>query len=454
MKMLSLLILLSLSATSFSQAIDLSVLQRTEVPGNCNFEQCLNIDEVTERAGKFSFESQDGLLDLFKSRQMIKVRTGQLLPSFNLRISSPIDVFEYIPALIGFIFPSNWFRLKESKLHAKAQEHSYVSLVANQKSMARDMYYASHQEASNLAILNNHADFSGQLGALMKKKYELGEVAGEDLEEILAFSEMLKLESVVQSSLVAVSSSELSYLVNNVEAGEYPGTLQLSLPNLSQFQKLDSKKIIAKILEVSPELKSFTYLIEAARFSKKARSFEFLTPDSGTENAFGFGYLSNRRIGETEIEALKIDKKSFESNIKKAVSIVATRYNSSLEIYQHAISIEKSLNYILKSLISDFEISSKVDINRVASIIKESLSVQQMKNNSIHGYLLAKSQMDRLLFESEIYSSIYATLPMNTKNLDCYLRKENKQIKAAMSRGELSLPEKITFETEEIKFCL
>lgn len=454
MKTLLIFLSLSISTLGFSQVIDTSVLQRTNIPGTCNFEKCYNLPEVIDRAGKFSFESQDGLLELFSARQMIKVRTGQLLPSFNLRISSPIDIFDYIPNLIGFIFPSNWFRLKESKLHAKAQEHSYVSLVANQKSMGRDMFYASHQESSNLSILVNHVEFSDQLAALMKKKYELGEAAGEDLEEINAFSEMLKSESVIQSNLVSISASELSFLINSIETGEYPGPLQLNLPDLSKENKIDPKKFIAPVLLASPELKSLTYLIEAARFSKKARSFEFLTPESGTENAFGFGYLANRRIGQAEIEGLKIDKKAFEANLKKAVSIVATKYNSSLDIYQHSISIEKSLNYVLESLISDFQTSSKIDINRVASIIKESLSVQQMKNNSIHGFLIAKGQLERLLFESTIYSSIYATLPTNSKNLDCYLRKENKQIRAAQISGELKLPEEVSFDPEDTKFCI
>lgn len=133
---------------------------------------------------------------------------------------------------------------------------------------------------------------------------------------------------------------------------------------------------------------------------------------------------------------------------------MASKYNTSLELYQYAISIENSLTYILESLISDFEISSKVDINRVASLIKESLSTQQMKNNAIHGFLQAQSQLERLLFTAPKYTSIYSSVPKNTKNLDCYLRKENKEIKAALESGKVKITDKITFENEELKFCL
>src|SRR5665647_3450197 len=81
----------------------------------CQFETCYSVTEAMEKAGKISFESQEGLLELFQARQEIKVRTGELLPSFNLRISNPINVFDYIPNLVGFLFPSNWFHQKESK---------------------------------------------------------------------------------------------------------------------------------------------------------------------------------------------------------------------------------------------------------------------------------------------------------------------------------------------------
>lgn len=454
MKAIYFIVLLTFQITSFAQTIDTNLLRREIPAGTCKFEKCYNVEEVEEKAGKFSFESQEGLLDLFKARQMVKVRTGQLLPSFNLRVSNPIDVFQYIPNLVGFLFPSNWFRLKESKLHARAQEHSYVSLVANQKSMAQDLFYASLQETNSLNILSNHIEFSEQLSNLVKKKYELGETAGEDLQEILAMTDSLKAEAVIQNNMVEVSASEMTLLITEIEAGQISGPVQVNAPDLTTISKIDAKKFIKQVIDSAPELKSIAYMIAAAQYSKRSRGFEFLTPESGTENAFGFGYLANLRIGQAEQEDLKVKQKSFEANLKKAVNVVASKYNTSLELYQYATSIENSLTYILESLISDFEISSKVDINRLASLIKESLSTQQMKNNAIHGFLQAQSQLERLLFTAPKYTSIYSSIPKNTKNLDCYLRKENKEIKAALESGKLNIPEEITFDNDELKFCL
>lgn len=454
MKIIYCTTLLLISFQIYGQNIDVATLSQPIPEKSCVFERCYELSEATERAGKFSFESQEGLLELFRARQTIKVRSGQLLPSFNLRINNPIDIFDYVPNLVGFMFPSNWFQLKESKLHAKAQEYSYVSLVANQKSMAQDLFYAVHRESNGLQILKNHVAFAERLTGLMKKKYELGETPGEDVQEILAMTDFLKSEAVIQENLLSFTSTELALLINDINTGEFPGPIQITLPVLTGFQKIDPKKYIGNVIDASPELKSFDYLIAASKYSKKARFYEFLTPDSGTENAFGFGYLANLRIGESETESLKISRKALEANLRKSVTTVATKYNSAIELYQYALSIEGSLNYIIENLLSDYSISSKIDINRVASLLKESLSTQQMKNNAVHGFLLAKGELDRLLFTQPSYTSIYQTLPKTKGKLDCYLRKENKHIKEALEKGALELRDKLTFTQDETKFCL
>lgn len=423
-------------------------------PGTCRFDTCFDLKTVSERAGKISYDSQEGLLDLFQARQMIKVRTGQLLPSFNLRFSSPIDLFDYIPNLVGFLFPSNWFRLKESKLHAKAQENSYISLVANQKSMGKGLFVATHQELINLNVLEAHISFTKNLFELMNKRYEQGEVAYEDLAELNAFQSLIKADRVTLKSMVAQSSSDLSYLLANVSVSQTSGPEEIVLPDLTTVQRLNASDYIDRILKVAPEIKGLIYLTAAAKYSKRARAYEFLTPESGTENAFGFGYMANLRIGQTEVEKLSIKKRAFETNLKKTLNLLVNQANSAIEIHQQAISIEESLKYILASLLSDFEASSKLDINRYISILKENLDTQQMKFSAIHSYLLASYQLERLLLESDEYSQIEKLIPRNKTSIDCYLRKENKIIRNAIANGELNVPDEISFESEDLAFCL
>lgn len=448
-------VLLVFHSAANAQILNTDVLyNKASEPGACNFDDCFDLPTVSERAGKISYDSREGLLDLFEARQSIKVRTGQLLPSFNLRISSALDLFDYIPNLVGFIFPSNWFRLSESKLHAKAQENSYIALVANQKSLGRGLFLSTHKELINLKTLDNHILFTEQLLQLMNKRFEQGEVAYEDLAELKAFYALMKADQVGLASLVEQSSADLSYLLADVSVERTAGPAEIFLPDLREAQKIKAKDYLEQVLSASPELKGLLYLTEAAKYSKRARAYEFLTPDSGTENAFGFGYLANIRIGLSEIEKLKIKKRAYETNLKKTLNVLATQINTSIEIHQHIISVEASLKYILDSLLSDFEASSKLDINRYISVLKDNLENQQMKFNAVHSYLLAKSQLERLLLTNPEYSGIAKSMPSNSSVLDCYLRKENKIIKAALSSGELNVPDDIKFQDKELAFCI
>ena len=447
--------ILSFNSVAFGQVLNTEALySETNHPGLCSFDDCYDLKTVTEKVEKVSFDSQEGLLDLFEARQSIKIRTGQLLPSFSLRISSPLDMFDYIPNLVGFIFPSNWFRLKESKLHAKAQEHSYISLVANQKSMGKGLYLSTHKELINLKTLEGHILFTEQLLELMNKRFEQGEVAYEDLSELKAFYSLMRADQVGLASFLEQSSAELAYLLADVSNERTVGPVEIFLPDLRDEQKIRAKDYSEIILQASPELKALLYLSAAAKYSKRARAYEFLTPDSGTENAFGFGYLANIRIGLSEIEKLNIKKRAYETNLKKTLNVLVTQINTAIEIHQHISSVEESLKYILDSLLSDFDVSSKLDINRYISVLRENLENQQMKYNARHSYLMAKTQLERLLLNGPEYSDIASLIPTNTSSLDCYLRKENKMIKAALSTGELNLPEEIKFEDKELSYCI
>lgn len=454
MKTLFGIIIVFFSLNNHAQELDTSILYPAQQK-ECEFKECFNLKDVMDKAGKVSFETQEGLLDLYQTRQTVKVRTGQLLPSFNLRIANPIEIFEYIPNLVGFLFPSNWFRQKESKLHAHAQLHSFASLVANQRSMAAGMYFNAHQETAFRNVLNSHKQFTSALISLMTDRYDQGEIALEDLEEVKAFQNKLSTELVLQKNYIRELNSEITYLIAKEEQFQEAGPANQPLPNLQDVEVVAPETFVAEAIKASPELKSLDYLIEAARFSRKARAYDFLTPDSGTENAFGFGYFANLRIGQAEVEKLRIKKKAYSSNIKKSLLKITSQMNSSIEIYELALATRESLKYILASMMDDFSINSKIDINRFLMLIEENVANQQTILLAQHNYVQAKIQLDRLLFVTEEYKNIYADIPKPaTSDLDCYLRKENKQIMIAAQNGELNVPEEIKFERSETKFCL
>ena len=64
---------------------------------NCEDHKCLSLKDAVDLSKKNSFENRVDAIRVYQARQFIKVRVGQLLPSFNLRIAYPLDWFDFIP---------------------------------------------------------------------------------------------------------------------------------------------------------------------------------------------------------------------------------------------------------------------------------------------------------------------------------------------------------------------
>lgn len=445
-------LLVSLQALSQTPSLE-QIYGPVTTPGDCRYNSCFSQSELIEKTNQNSFENRDGLLALFETRQNIKIRVGQLLPSFNLRIDNVFNVFNYIPNLIGFIFPSNWYRLKESKLHAKAQEFSFISTNANQQNAAAGLFLIAHQEEINTRIIYNHLSYAQQLLQLMELRYEYGEVPYEDIEEMNAFIAFMHSDYVIQQSLTQQLLLEIAYLVDDVQLTHPPAPIEILLPDFRSMSLVSPDDLLKPVLESSPELQSLEYLALAAKYSKKSRVYDFLTPDSGTDSALGFGTAASLRVAQSEIERIEIKKDMYRADLTRSLISISRDIKNASELNKDAYKIENSLRYILKSLIDDFEESSKIDINRFISVLSDNLRAQFLRNNSAHAYLTSKENLDRLLLASENYQSISELIPTDTGKLDCYLRKENRRIQKAIKSGDLELPDTIEFNDDELAFC-
>lgn len=446
--------LLIFSSVSMSQTIDISALySQNSQPSQCDFTSCYSQSDIMNSATVSSFSSRESFLNLFTARQNIKVKMSQLLPSFNLRIDNVFNVFDYIPNLIGFIFPSNWFRLKESKLHAKAQEQSFISTIANQKNASQGLYLMLHQESINAKIVFNHIHFAKQLLSLMQARYEYGDIAYEDIEELNAFIGFMSTDYSMQKYLIKQIQLDMDYLVDNINIDLDAGPLNIKTPEYGEMIALNANELLAPVLEAAPELKSLAYLAHAAKYSKKTRVYNFLTPDSDIDSALGFGTAANLRIASSEIEQLEINRQMTQSELTKSLLLITNGITNSIALNASAHSIQRSLKYILTSLVDDFRVSSKIDINRFLSVLNDNLRAQFMINNSSHAYLQSMANISRLLLNGPDYSEIASLIPSSTTDIDCYLRKENRKIKKAVENGELTISDNLTFSKDELAFC-
>ena len=435
--LLTIVFAFSSSASELPPLTDLTKI--TPLSQDCENNNCVSLEESIELARKNNFESRIDALRVYQARQFIKVRVGQLLPSFNLRIASPLELFDYIPNLVGFLFPSNWFRLKESKMHAKAAEKSFLSLMANQINSTESLYYNLHKETINLSLYKKHQAYISKLKTVMEQREARGELQPEEVEKAKLFLSDININEITLSNALGELYPQMGYALNLPSVWNSFEIKSLELPNLNDIEPIEFDSFFDEVVKKSYELQSIEYLKLAAKYSKKARYFEFLTPDSGTENAFGFGYLNSINIGKADQKIVEVQGEMYNASLKEALYKIVSNYNTSLELYAEANNAIDSIEYILETIMEDFEINSVIEFEEFKEMINENLYFQWMKNYAIHGYLLANAQLDRLLIKGDFYEDLESLLPSKKKKkLKRYQRRENRKIDKAIKRGELN----------------
>ena len=429
------------------------ISEASRINQNCEKSKCLSLEETIDLTKKNNFESRVDAIRVYQARESIQVRVGQLLPYFSLRISSPVDFFDFIPNLVGFLFPSNWFRLKESKLHAKASAQSFYSLMANQINSTESLYYNIHKEVVSYDIYTNHFNYVSKLKDIMALREEQGELAPEEVERAKIYLADLNINKISLENSFEELYAQLGYAINLSDSWNGYELKRLETPDINDLKPIKVETFYQQIIDKSYELRALQYLQKAAKYSKKARAFEFLTPDSGTESAFGFGYMSNINIGKADEEVVKIQTQMMNARLKEALYKVIANYNTSLQVYKEASNSIESISFIFESMMEDFEVNSRIDFEDFKDLLQENIYFQWAKSYSAHGYLLAKAQLDRLLLSGDFYENIEGLIPSKKGKIKCYQRKENRKIKKAIKNGELD-EQKIDFSKEETKWCL
>lgn len=99
----------------------------------CEVEKCFKLDEIVKGLKDNNYDVQNKLQTLIQTHLQVKVKMARLFPSFDISKVASLVVgdFTAVASFIGFLFPSNWFDWKESKLFYLAQRQSYKTLLAN-----------------------------------------------------------------------------------------------------------------------------------------------------------------------------------------------------------------------------------------------------------------------------------------------------------------------------------
>lgn len=424
---------------------------------NLSFGKEYSIEEIVTLSKTQNYQVRKDFEKLYQSRHDINRKIGILLPHFNFGTASSmfsgstlksfgllvLSPLQLVGNFVGFIFPSNWYSLKESKFYFEADKRFFSSAIANQVNGVENLAIKLNQSASLLRIYEENMESSQHLVDVLRERARLGieDPTGIIKTEMLA--SQMKNDYLLLKEIYSFESRELAQLVGLASDELKNFRLRpIALPTMDNLEPIDSETFYAKVLGRSVELVGLKYLHLSSKYSTRKRAWNFLTPSSDGEGSMGFGYGSNIQIGRSqtrEVEIL-ID----EANGKLADSLISSveQYNDSLLIYEEQKTKLSNAKKLLSILKNKFELNGNIDMNDLTFATQEYIRSLVDVINTKHMFLSATANINRQLWQGQSYKGILPKIYLNPpkEKLTPEQKHENRLINRAIRRGEITLP--------------
>lgn len=378
------------------------------------------IDELMDQARHKNFNIRANAEQLYRTRHQVKVAMGRVIPGLNLGAVVAVLKFDYYDLaaqLLGFAFPSNWFRWRESKLYFQAHRRQFATLIANEvngvQSLALRIY--SYRVLEQI--------FIKRLGDIEKvvAKAQMRLEVGEDTSDIVLIFDNMRLK--ILHDLQTIQNeyrNMLNILAAQIDFGvdrnwQLMVIKDFELPNLENSTPLNPDDYLATVWDRSLELESFVFLKKAAKYAKYSRVFEFLSVDYEVDSNFGFGYLSYVKIGKSKQRELAVREQEMKVNLKSGLRQAINDINISFKLYDTSNKGLKNAEHWFEILIAKYFEGGEYEPSDYINALSSLLSFETRVAQAQIYYLISKAQLDRLTWSHQYYRDLLKDLTPKKK---------------------------------------
>ena len=415
------------------------------------------IRQLIDNAKRKNYSVRANAERVYRARQRIRVAMGRLLPSLNfgtIMAGVQMDYFDLVPSLLGFLFPSNWFRWKESKLYFQAERRNYATMIANEINAVESLAYRVH----SIKVLEQiYVFYLGKVNGIVEVAKKRA-AAGEDTADISLKFENIALKMAhdidvlrnetqkQQSNLAHAIALDLSKDWDNFDIAP------IRLPDLSNKRPMDSATILDEIFRKSLEIKAFAFLRKAAKYSKYNRSFQFLSPNGDADGSFGFGYFAYVNIGKSKEREIEVKQEELNSNLKTATRKAVADYNLALRLFKRSVSGFENAESWYGVLDAKFKEGGEYVPAEYVDAFESLLAFKSRVAQAQHYFLISKAQIERLRWNRSHYRGLLEFSPnekaKDAEHVESWMARtvhsvkrklEDRKIKKDLKRGKLKL---------------
>ena len=409
------------------------------------------MEDLTDKARTESYDTKKSFEKLYQARRNVTRKVGGLVPSLNLgvimnSITSVTGTFflpiSIIAPLIGFIFPANWFELKESKLMFEAEKRFFISAVANNINSVEAFYLEANKTMQAIRLYEAvYADVDTILKTVLDQE-ETNPIPFTAYAKLDLLKNRMEAEIEVMREIYWTQIEEIGHSIglNEQERREFIlKELKNFDPKLNSFTYNDIRE---KVLSRAVEINAGKYLSLASEFAIKKRKWEFLSPNPDPESSMGLGYSAQVNIAKSEKRVLDLELKEFEERFMTQIELVARDHAVTKKNIANAEKIRATAKRFYDLARAKLDFSQSKDYKEIAEASIEYMQAELELMNLKHQMLAVESSYRRLLYQGKAYEKLLPTLWLKSpeEKLSKVEKKENRKINKAIKKGEIVLP--------------
>lgn len=402
----------------------------------------VKLSDVVSKVSSENFNLYENALRVYQSKESITVARMNLLPRLNLwnMVSSAVEVFfggptgavsgasTLVEDIAPFLVPANWFRVSQARLFYEADKEGYRALWANEVLTAKSLYYHILLDTSlKDHIARSRADLE-RIQQYVRVRETFGGLPQGVSQEISLRMLALEEDSRALEALIAEEESLLGFMMGH-PTGTRLKVAPVELPDYDTIRPLEYEDFVYRAVNVSPEIRQFNYLIDAAYYVRQEVRYAFLGSSSMSrglsggvfdnlpmQNGLGFGTAASLRIVRSQREILKTQQKAVTETVKRHLRLLVNNYNLDLANYKNTKRRLELAHEVLDNLYKRIQFGDAVDSLQLIEASRNVIQADTVLYSTMYRFLSSEDKLSRMIFNGDYSKSPVAIAQLRGGN--------------------------------------
>ena len=373
-------------------------------------------EELFKRALDQSFESRIEINRVIQAKKTEKLAWLSLTPHLNLgdaavaASTSGIGLLVAAGDLVPFLFPNHWYAASEKKQLSQAEQDAYVLLKSDTANGLANLCMAYQMDKEIVAAITEIKDLNAELLGRIVTRENLGLIFPgthfslaanlNNLEQTLI---TLRRGLIADRNAIALAAGFYNPFAIDQVTFNFNADINNPAP-------IDMDSLLQEVYDHSYELKQMDHIVEAYRYSMKARKFTWMDPAGDIQGGIGAGLPVYIGIGKYQVKEWDERREQLKAILIQKVSQTYNNRKMAIDLYAKSAQGLELQNSRIATL--QAQLTSGTNFDPIGFVI----ALRDLVDNQVnyiaakYSFYMAQEQLDRARM-----SGHYEAIPFDTQ---------------------------------------